>query len=186
MSWWKFWEDDGDDVEESPDYYGEGLGLVREERYHEALTAFRLALREDPEDASPLEQMGVVYTRIGMTDEAIKAYRRALEREPDSPAAHYGVGFLLLKRGREEEAGEHLEAFLENAPPAAADDHVRHARETLDGLRAEGAPGESEAAADAGAGPSDADAGPAGGRDRSTGREGEPTTEGGRDEHRDG
>lgn len=185
MSWWKFWEGDGDDVEGSPEYYEEGLGLVREERYHEALTAFRLALREEPDDASPLEQMGVVYTRIGMTDEAIKAYRRALEREPDSPAAHYGVGFLLLKRGREQEAEEHLEAFLENAPPAAAADHVRHARETLDGLRAE-AEGETGGAADAGAGPSDGDAGPAAGRGRNADREQEPTTEGGRDEHRDG
>lgn len=172
MSWWRFWDDDGGEVEESPDYYAEGLGLVRQERYHEALTAFRLALREDPEDASPLEQMGVVYTRIGMTDEAIRAYRRALEREPDSPAAHYGVGFLLLKRGRKEEAREHLEAFLESAPPAAADEHVRHARETLEEmLGGDGADGGHDGA--------DGDGPTAGG-------DGETTTGGERDEHRDG
>lgn len=180
MSWWKFWDDDGDDAEASPDYYDEGLGLVREERYHEALTAFRLALREEPEDASPLEQMGVVYTRIGMTDEAIKAYRRALEREPESPAAHYGVGFLLLKRGRRDEAEEHLEAFLESAPPAAADDHVRHARETLEELRAGDGADEEDGATEDATGPAPPD-----GPDRTPGRDGE-TTEGGRDEHGDG
>ena len=80
--------------------------------------------------------MGIVYTRIGMTDEAIRAYRRALDREPDSPAAHYGIGFLLLNRGRDDEAEEHLETFLERAPgEAAAEKHVRHAEETLTRLR---------------------------------------------------
>ena len=138
MSWWKFWEDREEGGEEAPDYYAEGVDLLRQERYHEALTSFRLALRERPDDAAPLEQMGVVYTRIGMTDEAIKAYRRALEREPDSPAAHYGLGFLLLNRGRDGEAEEHLVAFLERAPgEEAAKKHVRHAEETLSRLRRE-------------------------------------------------
>lgn len=136
MSWWRFWEGDEEAAREPPDYYAEGVDLLRQERYHEALTSFRLALRERPDDAAPLEQMGVAYTRIGMTDEAIKAYRRALEREPDSPAAHYGIGFLLLNRGKDGAAEEHLVAFLERAPgDEAAEKHVRHAEETLSRLR---------------------------------------------------
>ena len=136
VSWWKFWEDGEERGDEAPDYYAEGVDLLRQERYHEALTSFRLALRERPDEAAPLEQMGIVYTRIGMTDEAIKAYRRALDREPDSPAAHYGIGFLLLNRGRDDEAEEHLAAFLERAPgEEAAEKHIRHARETLTSLR---------------------------------------------------
>lgn len=135
MSWWKFWQEE-EVAGEDPDYYAEGVALVRQERYHEALTSFRLALRERPDDASPLEQMGVVYTRIGMTDEAVKAYRKALERKPDSPGAHYGLGFLLLNRGRHEEASHHLMRFLECAPAQEeASRHVEHAEETLEQLR---------------------------------------------------
>lgn len=135
MSWWKFWQEE-EVAGEDPDYYAEGVALVRQERYHEALTSFRLALRERPEDASPLEQMGVVYTRIGMTDEAVKAYRKALERKPDSPGAHYGLGFLLLNRGRHDEASHHLMRFLECAPAQdEASRHVEHAEETLEQLR---------------------------------------------------
>lgn len=133
MAWWKFWSDE---QEESPDYYREGVDLARQERYHEALTSFRLARREDPDDVAPLEQIGVVYTRIGMTDEAIKAYRQVLEEEPDSPAAHYGLAFLMRKRGRREEAAEHLEAFLAREPDGPdAREHVQHAREVLARLR---------------------------------------------------
>jgi Flp pilus assembly protein TadD len=149
MSWWKFWEGGEPERprEDATDYYDEGVDLVRQERYHEALTSFRLALRERPDEAAPLEQMGVVYTRIGMTDEAIKAYRRALERDPESAAAHYGIGFLLLNRGREGEAADHLNRFLETAPAQAEQKHLRHARETLDELEAAAEPaGEGDAA----------------------------------------
>lgn len=133
MSWWKFWE--SDDADGSPDYYAEGVTLTHKERYHEALTSFRLALRERPDDAAAMEQMAVVYTRIGMTDEAVKMYRRALDEAPESPSAHYGLGFLLLKRGREEEAVRHLRIFL--AAPAderGSQEHVEHARRTLEDL----------------------------------------------------
>lgn len=136
MSWWKFWGRGGDG-EAAPDYYREGVSLARQERYHEALTSFRLALREHPNDPATLEQMAVVYTEIGLTDEAIKLYRNVLSLRP-SPAAHYGLAFLLLKRGDLAEAVRHLRAFL-NARPHTADmeAHVRHARDTLARLEEE-------------------------------------------------
>lgn len=144
MPWWKFWSDEEGDGE-SPDYYREGVDLARQERYHEALTSFRLARREDPDDVAPLEQIGVVYTRIGMTDEAIKAYRQVLEEEPGSAAAHYGLAFLLRKRDRPAEAAEHLEAFLAAEPEGPdAREHVRHAQEVLDELRGGSPEGEGE------------------------------------------
>lgn len=138
MSWWKFW---GDDEEESPDYYAEGVALARQERFHEALTHFRLALREDPDDAATHAQMATAYTHIGMREEAMKAYRKALELEPDHAASHFGIAFLLRERGREEEAAGHLEAFLEAAPREDVPERqLRHARETLERLRSEEAP----------------------------------------------
>lgn len=137
MSWWKFWSDEEDEAA-SPDYYEEGVQLARREKYHEALTSFRLALRESPENVAAMEQMAVVYTRIGMTDEAIKTYRRALEADAESSGSHYGVAYLYLDRGQEEAARRHLEAFLENPPDEPqANEHVRHARETLEELRGE-------------------------------------------------
>ena len=56
MSWWKFWSDEEDDAA-PPDYYEEGVELARKEKYHEALTSFRLALRESPENVAAMEQM---------------------------------------------------------------------------------------------------------------------------------
>jgi Flp pilus assembly protein TadD len=114
------------------DYYREGTELLRTGRYHEALTSFRLSLRERPKDVATLQQIAITYTRIGMTDEAGKTYRAVLEADPTAMGAHYGLAFLHLTEGRTAEAIHHLRLFLESPPsePEAAQ-HVDHARATL-------------------------------------------------------
>ena len=66
MSWWnKLFAGTGDDG--SVDYYQEGLELLSEGKHHEALTSFRLALKDAPGDPVVLQQIAIAYTRIGMT-----------------------------------------------------------------------------------------------------------------------
>lgn len=114
------------------DYYREGVDLLNAGRYHEALTSFRLALRESPGDVAILQQIAITHTRIGMTDEAVRTYETVLSRDPKASGAHYGLAFLRLREGREKEAAAHLRHFLEAAPSAAeAQRHVEYARDTL-------------------------------------------------------
>jgi len=137
MSWWK--KLIGSEPEhEEVDYYREGLELLQVGKYHEALTSFRLALRESPGDVAVLQQIAIAYTRIGMTDEAVKTYRSVLAKDPRALGAHYGLAFLLLRQGAEAEAVDHLRAFLADPPKGPdADRHVAHARETLAALTGE-------------------------------------------------
>lgn len=118
------------------DYYTEGLDLLGAGKFHEALTSFRLALKESPGDAVVLQQIAICYTRIGMVDEAAKTYRHVLQKDPTSAGAHYGLAFILLRREERAESMKHLEAFLSHAPgDADAGEHVEHARWTLAQLR---------------------------------------------------
>jgi Flp pilus assembly protein TadD len=114
------------------------LALLREGRFHEALTSLRLALKEAPGDIVVLQQIAIAYTRIGMTEEASKTYRHVLQKDPAAAGAHYGLAYLLLRRGEEVEAAKHLESFLGTPPsgPEAAE-HISHARSTLAQLRGE-------------------------------------------------
>ena len=122
----------GSESSEKVDYYREGLELLRAGRYHEALTSFRLAQREQPQDVATLQQIAITYTRIGMTEEAAKTYRAVLERDPTAVGAHYGLAFLLLTEGKTPEAVSHLRRFLESPPDQPeAQQHVDHARATL-------------------------------------------------------
>ncbi len=143
MTWWKFWQTNGGGGGH-PDYYEEGVALLRQELYHDALTSFRLALKARPGDAATLEQMAVAYTHIGLFQEAVRSYRTALQVRPNSPAAHYGLAFLLLRAGHQRDAMRHLQAFLQNAKPDREEPrHVEHARRTL--ARLGGSSGEATA-----------------------------------------
>jgi tetratricopeptide (TPR) repeat protein len=137
MTWWnKLF---GPDETARVDYYDEGLALLADGKFHEALTSFRLALKEHPGDPVVLQQIAIAYTRIGMTDEAAKTYRHVLSKDPRASGAHYGLAFLLLRAGHREEAMHHLQAFLDN-PPSNGDaaQHISHARTTLAQLAAGG------------------------------------------------
>lgn len=124
------------DSQEAVDYYAEGVELAKAGKYHEALTSLRLALRESPDDPAVIQQMAIVYTRIGMTDEAIRMYRTVLAQNGNASGAHYGLAFLLLHDGRKDQAEEHLRSFLASPPQGPdAERHVEHARRTLAELK---------------------------------------------------
>jgi Flp pilus assembly protein TadD len=132
--WKKLFRDESSE----PDYYREGLELLRSGKYHEALTSFRLALRDAPGDVAVLQQIAITYTRIGMTEEAAKTYRSVLAADPAASGAHYGLAFLHLRQGERADAETHLRSFLELAPSGPdAQRHVAHARETLAQLHGE-------------------------------------------------
>lgn len=124
----KLFDRDGDT--DAVDYYQEGVELLGVGKYHEALTSFRLALREAPRDTAVLQQIAIAYTRIGMTDEAKKTYRTVLELDRNEVGAHYGLAFLSLREGDRKGAVEHLRAFLAKPPEAPeAVRHVEHAKQ---------------------------------------------------------
>ena len=120
------------------DYLSEGLALERQGDYEAALTSYQLALRDQPTNHRVLQNMAIAYSRTGRQTEAIRCYRRALDIQPKLSGAHYGLAFLLLRRGDTSDAAFHLEAFLMDPPPpsAEAERWVRHARETLERIRA--------------------------------------------------
>jgi len=128
----------GSDSPRQVDYYREGAELLADGKFHEALTSFRLALKESPGDAVVLQQIAICYTRIGLTEEAAKTYRHVLQKDPNAAGAHYGLAFILLRGERPEESIGHLEAFLANSPKGPESGaHIEHARLTLAQLRGE-------------------------------------------------
>ncbi len=141
MSWWSRLTGGKSESESKAgrvDYLNEALALERQGDYDAALTSYRLALRDRPNDQRVLQNMAIAFSRLGQLDEAIRCYRRALELDPGLGGAHYGLAFLLLKRGDEPGAAEHLEAFLgRSAHGPDSERWVRHARQTLAELRGE-------------------------------------------------
>ena len=114
----------------------EALVLERQGDYDAALTSYRLALRDTPNDLRVLQNMAIAFSRTGRLEEAVRAYRRALEIDPALSGAHYGLAFLLVKRGDNAGAEKHLQAFLSQPPSGEeAERWIRHAQATLELLR---------------------------------------------------
>ena len=127
------------------DYLSEALALERQGDYDAALTSYRLALRDQPNDQRILQNMAIAYSKTARLDDAIRCYRRALELAPDLSGAHYGLAFLLLKKQDRRGAEHHLEAFLIKPPSSPeAERWVRHAEQTLVELRSGGLLGDDE------------------------------------------
>lgn len=118
------------------DYLSEALALERQGDYDAALTSYRLALRQKPNNHKVLQNMAIAYSKLGQLDEAVRCYRRALAIEPKLSGAHYGLAFLLLRRGDVSDAAFHLEAFLMDPPRSPeAERWVKHAQKTLDEMK---------------------------------------------------
>lgn len=123
------------------DYLNEALALERQGDYEAALTSYRLALRDNPNDPRILQNMAIAFTKTGQQDEAIRHYRRALTLDPGLVGAHYGLAFLLKSRGEFAEAVEHLRVFLSRPPRGSdADRWIRHAEAALRDLESGATP----------------------------------------------
>ena len=139
MSWWSRLvggKSGGGVKPQRLDYLSEAMALERQGDFDAALTSYRLALRDRPNDTKILQNMAIAFTKTNRPEEAIRCYRSALDVAPELSGAHYGLAFLLLKRGDRTGAQKHLEAFLAKPPSGAeAERWVRHAEETVGTLR---------------------------------------------------
>ncbi len=114
------------------DYLNEALALERQGDFEAALTSYRLALRDNPNDPRILQNMAIAFTKTGQQEEAIRHYRRAIGLDDTLVGAHYGLAFRLKERGEFQEAATHLRKFLARPPKGPdAERWVRHAEDTL-------------------------------------------------------
>jgi tetratricopeptide (TPR) repeat protein len=140
MSWWSRLigvRTEGGPKPQRLDYLSEAMALERQGDFDAALTSYKLALRDRPNDTKILQNMAIAFTKTHRPEEAIRYYRHALDINPDLSGANYGLAYLLLKRGDRPAAERHLEAFLAKPPSEPESERwVKHAEETLASLRA--------------------------------------------------
>src|SRR6266542_580399 len=109
----------GDDLKpQRLDYLNEALALERQGDYDAALTSYRLALRDHPNDARILQNMAIALTKTRRVDEAIRHYRRALELDTQLAGAQGSRrGRRRTHRGRD--GGGALRGIPTSVVPAA-------------------------------------------------------------------
>ncbi len=79
--------------------YDRAAELNRIGEHARALEVWREALRLEPSDARPHNNLGVTLTRLGRQREALESYRRAIELDPRYTSAHYNLGAARWSMG---------------------------------------------------------------------------------------
>ena len=112
---------DGLDHIETPaiDFYREfdtAQQLQDDQKYSEAIAAWKVAAAKDPTDARPLNNLGVALAATGKFDEAVDAYNHSLGINADSSQTHNNLAGALAEQGKLQEAVDHIERALELNP----------------------------------------------------------------------
>jgi arylsulfatase A-like enzyme/cytochrome c-type biogenesis protein CcmH/NrfG len=74
-----------------------------------ALTVYRRAVAQWPDDPALFHELAVAARRAGRAGEALRAEQAALALEPSLPSAHNGVGLLMTDAGRHADAAAAFE-----------------------------------------------------------------------------
>lgn len=84
--------------------YREGFEHYTNERYDEAIAAYRRAVDADPGYALAWNALAMALDRKDDIDGAIEAIRHYIEREPDDPLGHTSLSIFYQRKGMIQEA----------------------------------------------------------------------------------
>lgn len=96
-------------------YYNRGVDYYDQGKFADAIEAYKLALRANPDDYFAKYNLAVVYQDIGKTPEATDIYREILAKTKDANS-HINLAAIHMVQGEEEKAFEELRKAAEDNP----------------------------------------------------------------------
>lgn len=103
----------------TPAYLGLALALRKQDRLEGSLLATEEALRQQPEYAEALANLGNLRFRMGQPDEAKSHLQRAIDLKPDLAEAHLTLGVVLHSTGDLQAGAEAYRRSAELDPAVA-------------------------------------------------------------------
>ena len=101
-------------------WYYLGRAKYSENRFEEAISAFRQCLNRDPNNVKAKDNLGLSYQALGRMDEALAAYRAAIAWQAHMleryPGPFLDLGILLLEQNQVQDAISHLRQAVEISP----------------------------------------------------------------------
>lgn len=98
----------------SEDWSELGIILAKQQKYDDAMSAFRRAFQLDSQDVWALQSLAQSLNDLGRPEEAIREYRHALTVKPRFGLAWMGLGQIFEKMGHQSEAQDCYHKALEN------------------------------------------------------------------------
>ena len=106
------WQDFSQPLQSSntlPSHFDQAEQLAKSQQYLQAISEYRLALRETPDDIAASFGLAIAQSQVGLDGEAIQSYLSILKLNPKLWEAEVNMGMLLLKQQKSQEALVHLQ-----------------------------------------------------------------------------
>ena len=103
--------------------FGIGLARADEDRFPEAIEAYRAAIALKPPKvviADAENNIGSIMQQLGKDKDAIVEYREAIRSNPKSARPHYGIGIIFANQGKDDAAIAEYRAATRLDPMFAA------------------------------------------------------------------
>ena len=91
----------------------EGNQFFMKSEYEKAETCYRAALSKSPDNATAMNNLGVILNELGKYDEAITISQKAISADAKNPIAHYVLARALNAKGQFDEAFEQAKTATE-------------------------------------------------------------------------
>lgn len=98
--------------------YNQGLDYYKIGQYDEAITAFRTAIRIDPNYIDAYYNLGSVLEYLQQYDAALVVFKQIIVRKPDDYDSVYKAAWLSYKLGENEKAKTYLKIIPPSCPRA--------------------------------------------------------------------
>lgn len=109
----------------------EGIRLAQEGKMDEALSAFRRAVKVNPDGYKAYVNIAVAYRKLAMNAEAKEAYQKAIEINPKNGTPYKYLANLFEGEGNKSEALRFYQAYVEVDPNAPDVESIRSRIRTL-------------------------------------------------------
>jgi uncharacterized protein (TIGR02466 family) len=93
-----------------------GNALAGQNKFKDAVAAFRKALAIDPSVAELHFNVGILLNNLNRADEAIASYKKTVSLKPSFTDAHYNLGAALQAQGKFEQAANSYKKAIELEP----------------------------------------------------------------------
>ena len=99
------------------DAFGQGMQLIKEKRYEDAIDCFKSCITSNPGDGAGFYQLARIYANLGKMDTAACFCSKAIEINPLNPEAHYTLALIQQETGEFSSAVAQLKQalFIDNS-----------------------------------------------------------------------
>jgi tetratricopeptide (TPR) repeat protein len=101
-------------------WYYLGRAKYSENRFEEAISAFKECLKRDPKNIKAQDNLGLSYQALGRMNEAIAAYRDAIAWQTQTlekyPGPFLNLGILLMEQNQVQDAISYIRKAIEISP----------------------------------------------------------------------